>query len=59
MKGVTVVDHPLVQHKLTIMRKKQTSVAKFRTLLEEISMLMASTATGSIAHAGSVWVVSR
>ncbi|TPJ98593.1 uracil phosphoribosyltransferase, partial [Mesorhizobium sp. B2-5-9] len=29
MKGVTVVDHPLVQHKLTIMRKKETSTAGF------------------------------
>ncbi|MCA9607240.1 MAG: uracil phosphoribosyltransferase [Myxococcales bacterium] len=40
MPEVHVISHPLVQHKLTIMRKKQTSVAKFRTLLEEISMLM-------------------
>jgi uracil phosphoribosyltransferase len=34
---VTVVDHPLVQHKLTIMRKKETSTAGFRRLLREIS----------------------
>ena len=40
MPEVHVIGHPLVQHKLTIMRKKSTSVAKFRTLLEEISMLM-------------------
>ncbi len=40
MPEVHVISHPLVQHKLTIMRKKETSVAKFRTLLEEISMLM-------------------
>jgi uracil phosphoribosyltransferase len=40
MKGVTVVDHPLVQHKLTIMRKKETSPAGFRRLLREISLLL-------------------
>jgi uracil phosphoribosyltransferase len=40
MKGVTVVKHPLVQHKLTIMRKKETSTASFRRLLREISLLL-------------------
>jgi uracil phosphoribosyltransferase len=40
MKGVTVVDHPLVQHKLTIMRNKETSTASFRRLLREISLLL-------------------
>lgn len=40
MKGVTVVDHPLVQHKLTIMRDKETSTAGFRRLLREISLLL-------------------
>ena len=40
MADVHVIDHPLVQHKLTIMRKKETSTSKFRQLLEEISMLM-------------------
>ncbi|WP_299676547.1 uracil phosphoribosyltransferase [uncultured Roseobacter sp.] len=38
---VTVVDHPLVQHKLTIMRDKETSTAVFRQLLREISQLLA------------------
>jgi uracil phosphoribosyltransferase len=38
--GVTVVDHPLVQHKLTIMRNKATSTAGFRRLLREISLLL-------------------
>ena len=38
--GVTVVSHPLVQHKLTIMRKKETSTASFRRLLKEISLLL-------------------
>lgn len=36
-----VVNHPLVQHKLTIMREKKTSTAVFRQLLHEISMLLA------------------
>lgn len=38
---LTVVDHPLVQHKLTIMRDKNTSTASFRQLLREISQLLA------------------
>ncbi len=38
---LTVVDHPLVQHKLTLMRKQQTSTAEFRQLLREISQLLA------------------
>ena len=40
MANVTVVDHPLVQHKLTIMRDKETSTAGFRRLLKEISHLL-------------------
>jgi len=40
MDGVTVINHPLVQHKLTIMRKKDTSTASFRRLLREISTLL-------------------
>jgi uracil phosphoribosyltransferase len=40
MKNVTVVDHPLVQHKLTLMRKKDTSTKGFRQLLGEIAMLL-------------------
>jgi uracil phosphoribosyltransferase len=38
---LTIVDHPLVQHKLTLMRDKQTSTAGFRQLLREISQLLA------------------
>ncbi|WP_055047749.1 uracil phosphoribosyltransferase [Devosia sp. A16] len=40
MRGVTVIDHPMVQHKLTIMRDKDTSIAGFRRLLREIAHLM-------------------
>ncbi|MBI0435498.1 uracil phosphoribosyltransferase [Roseomonas sp. KE0001] len=38
---VTVIRHPLVQHKLTLMRQKQTSTGEFRRLAREISLLMA------------------
>jgi uracil phosphoribosyltransferase len=38
---LTIVKHPLVQHKLTLMREKETSTAKFRQLLREISLLLA------------------
>ncbi len=37
---VTVISHPLVQHKLTLMRSKETSTKGFRNLLREISMLL-------------------
>jgi uracil phosphoribosyltransferase len=38
---VHVISHPLVQHKLTLMRSKETSTSTFRNLLREISMLLA------------------
>jgi uracil phosphoribosyltransferase len=38
---VHVIDHPLVQHKLTLLRRKQTSTNNFRRLLTELSMLLA------------------
>ena len=40
MEGVTVVDHPLVQHKLTLIRDKAISTKSFRELLKEIGMLL-------------------
>ena len=40
-QNVIVVDHPLVQHKLTLMRRKQASTQEFRQLLREIGTLMA------------------
>ncbi|MDD5323849.1 MAG: uracil phosphoribosyltransferase [Polaromonas sp.] len=39
--NVYLIDHPLVQHKLTLMRRKDASTRTFRTLLNELSMLMA------------------
>ncbi len=38
--NVTLIDHPLVQHKLTLMRKKEASTSSFRRLLNELSGLM-------------------
>lgn len=49
MGGVTVIEHPLVQHKLTIMRKKDTSTAGFRRLLREISTLLCYEVTRELA----------
>ena len=43
--GLTVVDHPLVQHKLSLLRDRDTSTAKFRLLVREISLLLAYEAT--------------
>jgi uracil phosphoribosyltransferase len=37
---VTVIDHPLVQHKLTLLRKKETTTGEFRRLCREISLLL-------------------
>lgn len=39
--NLILVDHPLVQHKMTLLRRKETSTAEFRRLAREISMLMA------------------
>src|SRR5439155_883179 len=39
--NVHVIEHPLVQHKLTLMRKRQTSTNSFRRLLSELSALLA------------------
>jgi uracil phosphoribosyltransferase len=43
--GLTVVAHPLVQHKLSLMRDRSTSTAEFRRLLREIRVLLAYEAT--------------
>lgn len=41
MNDVTIVDHPLVQHKLTLMRRRDASASDFRKLLREIAHLLA------------------
>ena len=46
--NVNVFDHPLVQHKLTLLRKKETSTTSFRRLLNEIGSLMAYEVTRSM-----------
>lgn len=48
MKNVHVVDHPLIQHKLTLMRDKRTPSKDFRDLLDEISTLMAFEVTRNL-----------
>lgn len=40
-ENVFVINHPLIQHKLSLMRRKTTSTSSFRALLQELSMLMA------------------
>ncbi len=40
MKNVHVIDHPLIRHKLTLLRDKNTSTKEFRDLMREVSMLM-------------------
>jgi uracil phosphoribosyltransferase len=46
--NVHVIDHPLVQHKLSLMRKKESSTNTFRRLLNELSMLMAYEVTRDV-----------
>ena len=48
MSQVHVIDHPMIQHKLTIMRDKKTGSKDFRQLLEEISLLMGYEVTRDI-----------
>ncbi len=49
MNNVTVVDHPLVQHKLTLLRRRETPTADFRRIAREISLLMAYEVTRNLA----------
>jgi uracil phosphoribosyltransferase len=49
MRDVHVIDHPLVQHKLTLMRDKDCSTGKFRALANEIGMLLAYELTRDMA----------
>jgi uracil phosphoribosyltransferase len=46
---VIVVDHPLVQHKLSLMRQHDTSTTKFRGLMREVSLLLGYEATRNLA----------
>jgi uracil phosphoribosyltransferase len=49
MGNVHLIDHPLVQHKLTLMRNKEASTNSFRRLLNELAMLMAYEVTRDVA----------
>ena len=49
MGPVTVVDHPLVRHKLSLMRRRDTDTAGFRQLLREISLLLGYEVTRGLA----------
>ena len=40
MGNVKIIDHPLIQHKLTLIRNKSTGSKEFRELVEELSLLM-------------------
>ncbi len=46
---LTVVDHPLVRHKMTLLRDRETSTKTFKELVDEIAMLMAYEATSDLA----------
>ncbi|HBH12741.1 MAG: Uracil phosphoribosyltransferase [Clostridiales bacterium 38_11] len=48
MKNVYLINHPLIQHKLTMLRDKNTSSKDFRSLVNEVSMLMAYEVTRSL-----------
>lgn len=49
MRDVTVVDHPLVQHKLSLMRRQDTDTQQFRLLLREIALLLGYEVTRDLA----------
>ena len=49
MENVTVIDHPLIRHKLSLMRRKETDTARFRLLLREISLLLGYEVTRDLA----------
>ncbi|WP_353893165.1 uracil phosphoribosyltransferase [Proteinivorax hydrogeniformans] len=48
MSKVTVMDHPLIQHKLTFIRDKETGSKEFRELVEELSLLLAYEVTRNL-----------
>src|SRR5690554_5807093 len=48
MAEVHIMDHPLIQHKLTLLRDKGTGSKEFRELVEEVSMLMAYEVTRNL-----------
>ena len=51
---VHVIDHPLVQHKLSLLRRKETSTSEFRALVAEIGMLLAYEVTRDLPTQATV-----
>ncbi len=47
-KGITIFDHPLIKHKISILRDKNTSTNEFRKIVEEVSMLEGYVALGDL-----------
>ncbi|MBQ3132472.1 MAG: uracil phosphoribosyltransferase, partial [Clostridia bacterium] len=45
MAKLVIIDHPLVQHKITLLRDKNTGTNQFRALVQELAMLLAYEAT--------------
>ena len=58
MEGVTVVDHPLVQHKLTLIRCKNVSTKSFLELLKEIGMLLCYEVTRDLHPDVPIWTAA-
>ena len=48
MAAVVIMDHPLIQHKIGIMRRKDTSTKEFRDLVSEVAMLICYEATRNL-----------
>ena len=55
MDNVMVFDHPLIQHKISILRNKKTGTHEFCSLIEEISMLMGYEALRDLPLEASCW----
>lgn len=49
-KNITIFEHPLIQHKISILRDKNTGTNEFRKLVEEIAMLEGFEALGDTCH---------
>lgn len=54
MENVVIFNHPLIQHKISILRDKRTGTNEFRSLVEEIAMLMGYELSGI-----SLWRIRR
>ncbi len=55
MENVTIFTHPLIQHKISILRNKNTGTNEFRSLIEEIAMLMAMKPCATFRRKMSRW----